>query len=210
MIELLVVDDHTIFRAGIARLVSDEPDIRVTGEASDGSAAMAMIRAHSYDVVLMDINMGARNGLEVLASIRAERPRLPVIMLSMYVEAQYARQALKARANAYLSKDVGPEELLQAIRQVATGGVYVTPGYANAAWKSPAGASDAPPHEKLSPREMQVMLKIARGVPLTEIGVQMCVSVKTIGTHRSHILEKLGIASNAELVQYAVRHGLVD
>jgi len=209
MIELLVVDDHTIFRAGIARLVSDEPDIRVTGEASDGSAAMAMIRAHSYDVVLMDINMGARNGLEVLASIRAERPRLPVIMLSMYVEAQYARQALKARANAYLSKDVGPEELLQAIRQVASGGVYVTPGFAASAWKA-GEASDAPPHEKLSPREMQVMLKIARGVPLTEIGVQMCVSVKTIGTHRSHILEKLGIASNAELVQYAVRHGLVD
>ena len=210
MIELLVVDDHTIFRAGIARLVSDEPDIRVTGEAGDGSAAMAMIRAHAYDVVLMDINLGARNGLEVLASIRAERPRLPVIVLSMYVEAQYARQALKARANAYLSKDVGPDELLQAIRQVATGGVYVTAGFGTATWNSADGPGDAPPHEKLSPREMQVMLKIARGVPLTEIGVQMCVSVKTIGTHRTHILEKLDIASNAELVQYAVRHGLVD
>lgn len=210
MIELLVVDDHTIFRAGIARLMSDESDIRVTGEASDGGAAMAMIRAGSYDVVLMDINLGARNGLEVLASIRAERPRLPVIMLSMYVEAQYARQALKARANAYLSKDVGPEELLRAIRHVATGGVYVTPGFAASSWMPAGAAGDAPPHAKLSPREMQVMLKIARGVPLTEIGVQMCVSVKTIGTHRGHILEKLGVASNAELVQYAVRHGLVD
>lgn len=208
MIDLLVVDDHTIFRAGIARLMSDEPDIRVTGEAADAPTALAMIRAHDYGVVLLDINLGARNGLETLATIRTEKPRLPVIMLSMYVEAQYARLALRSRANAYLSKDVGPDELLRAIRHVATGGVYVSPGF-NV--REPArAAGDAPPHQALTPREMQVMQKIARGVPLTEIGVQMCVSVKTISTHRSRILEKLGIASNAELVQYAMRHGLVD
>lgn len=208
MIELLVVDDHTIFRAGLTRLMSDEPDIRVTGEASDGASALAMIRAHRYDVVLMDINMGARNGLETLAAIRAERPRLPVIMLTMYAEAQYARRALRSRANAYLQKDVSPAELVHAVRQVAGGGLYVTPAFvaATGAYR-PGGALT---HESLSPREMQVMLKIARGVPLTEIGVQMCVSVKTIGSHRSHILEKLGVSSNAELVQYAVRHGLVD
>jgi DNA-binding NarL/FixJ family response regulator len=210
MIELLVVDDHTIFRAGIARLMSDEPDIRVTGEASDGATALAMIRARRYDVVLMDINLGARNGLETLAAIRAEQPRLPVIMLSMYVESQYARQALKARANAYLSKDVGTEELLRAVRHVATGGVYVTTSYAAASLADAEPTRLRPPHERLSPREMQVMLKIARGTPLTEIGVQMCVSVKTIGTHRSRILVKLGVSTNAELVQYAVRHGLVD
>jgi len=207
MIDLLVVDDHRIFRAGIARLMSDEPDIRVTGEAADAPTALAMIRAHDYDVVLMDINLGARNGLETLGSIRAEKPRLPVIMLSMYVEAQYARLALRSRANAYLSKDVGPDELLRAIRHAAKGGVYVSPGF-NAF--QPAAGGDAPPHQSLTPREMQVMLKIARGVPLTEIGVQMCVSVKTISTHRSRILEKLGVSSNAELVQYAMRHGLVD
>jgi len=214
MIELLVVDDHTIFRAGISRLMSDEPDIRVTGQAGDGAMALAMIRAQHYDVVLMDINMGARNGLEVLATIRSERLRLPVIMLSMYVEAQYARLALKARANSYLSKDVSPDELLRAVRHVARGGIYVTPGFgpsvAPVVATGAARGSDAPPHESLSPREMQVMVKIARGVPLTEIGVQMCVSVKTIGSHRSRILDKLGIRSNAELVQYAMRHGLVD
>jgi DNA-binding NarL/FixJ family response regulator len=208
MIELLVVDDHTIFRAGITRLMSDEPDIRVTGEASDGASALAMVRAHHYDVVLMDISMGARNGLETLAAIRAERPRLPVIMLTMYAEAQYARLALRSRANAYLQKDVSPDELLLAVRQVAAGGLYVTPAFVAAAGADSRGG--ALTHENLSPREMQVMLKIARGVPLTEIGVQMCVSVKTIGSHRSHILEKLGVSSNAELVQYAVRHGLVD
>lgn len=207
MIDLLVVDDHTIFRAGIARLMSDEPDVRVTGEAADAASALAMIRANRYGVVLLDINLGARNGLETLGTIRAEQPRLPVIMLSMYVEAQYARLALRSRANAYLSKDTSPDELLRAIRHVAQGGVYVSAGFEAL---EPRGGGDAPAHRALSPREMQVMQKIARGVPLTEIGVQMCVSVKTISTHRSRILEKLGLASNAELVQYALRHGLVD
>lgn len=210
MIEVLIVDDHTIFRAGIARLMSDEPDIRVTGEASDGATALSMIRAHDYGVVLMDINMGARNGLETLAAVRAERPRLPVIMLSMYVEAQYARLALRSRANAYLSKDVSPDELLRAVRHVARGGVYVTPSYAATSKAERDGGAGVPAHAALSPREMQVMLKIARGIPLTEIGVQLCLSVKTIGSHRTRILDKLGVTSNAELVQYAMRHGMVD
>ncbi|MDE2367771.1 MAG: response regulator transcription factor [Burkholderiales bacterium] len=204
MIDLLLVDDHRIFRAGMVRLVSDEPDIRVAGEAGDGASALAMIRAHRYDVVLMDINMGARNGLDTLTALRAEQPRLPVIMLSMYVESQYARLALKLRANAYLSKDTSPEELMAAVRHVAGGGVYVSPGF-NVADNTPATA-----HAALTPREMEVMLKIARGVPLTEIGSQLCLSVKTVGSHRSRILVKLGLASNAELVQYAMRQGLVD
>lgn len=211
MIRVLVVDDHTIFRAGITRLMSDEPDLTVTGEAADGACALTLIRAHHYDVVLLDINMGARGGLETLAAIRAEWPRLPVIMLSMYVETQYARLALKSRANAYLSKDVDTSELLRAIRHVAKGGVYVTPTFASQSFVRDLGnACSGPLHESLSPREMQVMQKIARGVPLTEIGVQLCLSVKTIGTHRSRILEKLEVASNAELIQYALRHALVD
>lgn len=209
MIRLLVVDDHRIFREGIARLVGDEPDMSVTGEAPDGSEALEMLRSHRYDVVLLDINMGARNGFETLASLRATHPRLPVLMLSMYAEAQYARLAIKSRANGYLSKDVGTDELLRAIRQVAAGGVYVP---VDAAY-SPARKLPEEPgalHEALSPREMQVMLKIAQGIALTEIGAQLCLSVKTIGSHRGRILEKLGITSNAELVQYAMRHGLVD
>lgn len=205
MIELLVVDDHTIFRAGIARLAADEPDMRVTGEAPDGATALALLRQRRFDVVLLDINMGARNGFDTLAAIRAESPRLPVIMLSMYAESQYARLALRSGANAYLSKDTGTEELLRAIRQVATGQIYVPVGMA-----LQAADGDAPPHESLSPREMQVMQQIAKGVPLTEIGEQLCLSVKTIGSHRSRILAKLGVESNAELVQYAMRHGLVD
>jgi len=210
MVEILIVDDHKIFRAGIARLLSDEPDLRVACEAGDGATAIALLRERRFDLVLLDINMGARGGLETLSLIRSEWPQLPVIMLSMYVEAQYARRAMRSRANAYLSKDVDPDELLQAIRVAARGGVYVTQRFAS---QTRAGTGDpeaALPHAGLSPREMQVLLKIARGVPLTEIGVQLCLSVKTIGTHRSRILEKLGLASNAELIQYALRYGLVD
>ncbi|AMO25120.1 response regulator transcription factor [Ramlibacter solisilvae] len=210
MIRVLVVDDHRIFRAGIARLMSDEPDMRVTGEAADGASALALLRGHDYDVVLLDINMGTRNGFETLGSIRAEHARLPVIMLSMYAESHYARLAIKSRANAYLSKDVGTDELLRAVRQVAGGGVYVPLGIGfNAPAPGPV-STGAPPHESLSPREMQVMLKIAQGISLTDIGTQLCLSVKTIGSHRTRILEKLAISSNAELVQYAMRHGLVD
>lgn len=210
MVEILIVDDHKIFRAGIARLLSDEPDLQVAGEAGDGAAAVALLRARRFDLVLMDINMGARGGLETLSQVRSEWPRLPVIMLSMYAESQYARRALKLRANAYLSKDVETEVLLEAIRRAAAGGVYVTPTFANGTADPSIETARDLPHEALSPREMQVMLKIARGVPLTEIGLQLFLSVKTIATHRSRVLEKLAAASNAELVQYAVRHGLVD
>ncbi|MFT3821876.1 MAG: response regulator transcription factor [Rubrivivax sp.] len=210
MVEILIVDDHKIFRAGIARLLSDEPDLRVACEAGDGATAIALLRERRFDLVLLDINMGARGGLETLSLIRAEWPQLPVIMLSMYVEAQYARRAMRSRANAYLSKDVDPDELLQAIRVAVRGGVYVTRRFASQARAGAADPAAALPHASLSPREMQVLLKIARGVPLTEIGAQLCLSVKTIGTHRSRILEKLGLDSNAGLVQYALRYGLVD
>lgn len=209
MIDVLVVDDHTIFRAGIARLMSDEVDMRVSGEAPEGVTAISMLRSGHYDVVLMDINMGPRSGLETLASIRSEWPRLPVIMLSMYIEPQYARRALNANANSYLSKDVSPGELLHAVRYVATGGTYMGPA-AMAAIHAQRKKTDAAPHESLSLKEQQVMCRIVRGISLTEIGQQMCISVKTVASHRARILEKLAISSNAELVAYTLRHGLLD
>ena len=205
MIKLLLVDDHTIFRAGISRLVADEIDLEVAAEAADGATAIALIQHQAFDVVLLDINMGARNGFDTLIRVRAERPRLPVIMLSMYAESQYARLALRAGANAYLSKDVSTDELLRTIRQVATGQTYVPVGVSYA---HPEAATA--PHESLSPREMQVLQLISQGVSLTEIGERLHLSVKTIGSHRTRLLAKLEIHSNAELVQYAMRHGLVD
>jgi DNA-binding NarL/FixJ family response regulator len=210
MIELLVVDDHKIFRAGLQRMISDERDIRVADEAADGAAALAKIRQACFDVVLLDVNLPGRNGFEVLESIRAERPELPVIMLSMYPEEQYAVLALRSRANAYLSKDADPQELLAAIREVARGGRYVSPRTAARVLMQLDRPDTAQPHERLSPRELQIMMKIVGGVSLTEIGAQTALSVKTVGTYRSRILDKLGLSSNAELVQYAMRHGLVS
>jgi len=210
MIELLLVDDHTIFRAGLKRLISDEPDMRVADEAPDGAAALAKIRSAHYDVVILDISMAGRNGLDTLAAIRAEKPRLPVLMLSMHNEEQYALLALRARANAYLSKDVDAEELKNAIRQVSKGGLYVTTSIAASMLLRLEHPGERRPHETLSPREMQIMMDIVKGKSLTDIGNQMCLSVKTVSTYRSRILQKLAVTTNAELVQYAMRAGLVD
>jgi two-component system invasion response regulator UvrY len=210
LIDLLLVDDHAIFRAGLRRLISDELDIRVKDEASTGNEALEKLRSHHFDVVILDINMAGRSGLDTLAAIRADSGRQPVLMLSMYIEPQYAVMALKADANAYLTKDTVPSELIVAIRRVANGGRYVSPGTA-AEVQMRLAREDAPaPHNSLSQREHHIMLKIVRGQSLTEIGVQMSLSVKTVSTYRTRLLEKLGITSNAELVQYAMRKGLVD
>lgn len=210
MIDLLVVDDHAIFRAGLRRLMSDETDIRVTGEAASGNEALEMIRSRHFDVVILDINMAGRSGLDTLGAIRAEQPRLPVLMLSMYLEPQYAVMALRARANAYLTKDTDPDELTTAIRRVASGGHYVSQGSAVEVLMRMGQDEEHALHEALSQRERHIMMKIVRGHSLTEIGVQMSLSVKTVSTYRSRLLQKLGIASNAELVQYAMRNGMVD
>ena len=210
MIDLLLVDDHAIFRAGLRRLISDESDMRVVEEAADGNAALALIRSRHFDVVVLDINMAGRSGLDTLAAIRAERPHLPVLMLSMYVEEQYVLMALRARANAYLTKDTVPDELTAAIRRVASGGHYVSPGAAANVLLHVGHGDERALHESLSQRERHIMMKIVNGQSLTEIGVQMSLSVKTVSTYRTRLLQKLAISSNAELVQYAMRNGLVD
>jgi two-component system invasion response regulator UvrY len=210
VIELLLVDDHAIFRAGLRRLISDESDMRVIDEASSGNEAMEKIRGRHFDVVVLDINMAGRSGLDTLVAIRAEQPRLPVLMLSMYIEPQYAQMAMQARANAYLSKDTVPDELTAAIRRVAGGGYYVSQGAAVGVLMRMGQGDERALHESLSQRERHIMMKIVRGSSLTDIGVQMSLSVKTVSTYRSRMLQKLGISSNAELVQYAMRNGLVD
>jgi two-component system, NarL family, invasion response regulator UvrY len=206
MIDLLVVDDHAIFRAGLRRLLSDETDMRVVAEASTGQEAMELIRERRFDIVVLDINMKGRSGLDTLAALRIEFPRLPVLMLSMYIEPQYTQMALRANANAYLSKDTDPEELTKAIRRVAAGGYYMPQGGV-----AHLGLDEErPAHESLSQRERHIMMKIVSGHSLTAIGVQLSLSVKTVSTYRSRVMEKLCLTSNAELVQYAMRNGLID
>jgi len=208
MIEVLIVDDHTIFRSGVSRLLSDEPDLRVTGEAKNGREAIELLRLHSYQAVLLDINMEGRSGLEVLERIRADWPSQAVLMLSMYPEEQFASQALRAGAYGYLSKDADAPELLRAIRTVASGGRYISPNALGGVLLNIQDSGSQPPHQQLSAREMQIMLLIVQGVPLTEIGKRVFLSVKTVSTYRTRILVKLGLESNANLVRYALLHGL--
>ena len=209
MIDVLVVDDHTIFRSGLQRLLLDEPDMRVVAEASNGVEALEQIGRRDFGVVLLDINMEGRNGLEVLASIRNTSATLPVLMLSMYPEEQYALVAVRGGANGYVAKDAAPAELIVAIRRVSAGGQYLSARAAPHVLDQLQGRDERPAHQRLTVREHQIMLMMLKGMPLTEIGEEMLISVKTVSTHRTHVLEKLGVASTAELVLYAVRQGLI-
>lgn len=209
MIEVLIADDHTIFRSGIRRLLLDEPDVRIAAEAGNGADAIELIKQRRFDLVLLDINMDGRSGLEVLQTIREIAPGLPVLMLSMYPEEQYALVAVRGGANGYLPKDVEPAELVAAIRRVAAGGQYLSPRAAMHVQAQLRGRDDRLLHQRLSTREYQIMLMLLKGRSLTDIGEEMMISVKTVSTHRTHILEKLGVSSTAELVLYAVRQGLI-
>lgn len=208
-IEVLVVDDHTIFRSGVRRLLEDEPDVRVTAEANQGAEALDFVRARAFDIVLLDINMEGRSGLEVLASMRAVPHCPPVLMLSMYPEEQYALVAMQAGASGYLAKDAEPAEMVRAIRSVAAGGQYLSVRAASRVREQLRGVDERPPHQRLSVREHQIMLMTIRGMSVTEIAEEMLISVKTVSTHRANLLGKLGLGSTAELVLYAVRQGLV-
>jgi len=209
MIDILVADDHTIFRSGIRRLLLDEHDMRVAGEARNGAEALSLLAERRFDLVLLDINMEGRSGLDVLDSLRARQQGIPVLVLSMYPEAQYALVALQVGANGYLSKDAEPAELVAAIRQVARGGRYLSARAAPQVQAQLQGNDGRAPHERLSTREHQIMLMLLKGMSLTDIGEEMLISVKTVSTHRTHLLEKLCVGSTAELVLYAVRQGLV-
>jgi len=207
VIRLLLVDDHAIFRSGLRRLLADEPDLAVTGEARNGQEALKQLRQNTFDLILLDINMAGRSGLEVLKRVRSEWPRQPVLMLSMYSEEQYALMALQSGAQGYLSKDMEADEVFSAIRIAAAGGRYLSPRIIGDVLLK---LDDAPPHHRLSDREQQILQLIVGGTSLTEIGQRIFLSVKTVSSYRSRILAKLGLSSNAELVRYALKHGLSD
>ena len=212
MIEVLVVDDHTIFRSGLRRLLGDETDMRVREEAGNAVDGMQALRRERFDLVILDINMKGRSGLDMLKGLRKEWPTLPVLMVSMYPEEQFARAALEAGANGYLPKDAEPEELITAIRRVAQGSSYLTPGFVTRSReaRNALDGSLAPLHFKLTAREMQIMAQIVSGKSLTDIAAELCLSIKTVSTYRTRILEKLQLGSNSELVRYAMQNTLLD
>lgn len=210
-LRILIADDHAIVRHGLRQILTGIEDMTVAGEAEDGVKAMQMIRNGEWDVVLLDVSMPERNGIDTLKMIKKECPRLPVLMLSMHPEEQYAVRALKAGAAGYLSKHSAPELLVSAIRQVASGKKYVSPAVAEQLANAISDEdADRPPHEKLSDREYQTLCLMASGKTLTQIGEELNLSVKTVSVYRARLLEKMNLKNNAELTHYALKHGLVE
>ncbi|WP_341675230.1 response regulator transcription factor [Niveibacterium sp. SC-1] len=208
-IRVLIADDHAIVRQGLKAILADTEDLVVTGEAENGVRALQLIRDGGYDVVLMDVNMPDRNGIDTLKLVKKEFPKLPVLMLSMHPEEQYAIRALKAGAAGYLSKQSAPELLVTAIRQVAAGKKYVSATLAEQLAEA-ITEDDRPPHERLSDREYQTLCMIASGKTLTQIGEELNLSVKTVSVYRARLLEKMKLKNNAELTHYGLKHGLVE
>src|ERR1051325_1419033 len=210
MIKVCVVDDHAVVREGLKRIIAENPGMAVTAEAGDGHEAIRVIQSQPCDVVLLDITMPNKNGLDVLKQLHSESPRLPVLVLSMHAEDQYAVRVLRAGAAGYLTKESAPAKLVQAIRKVVRGGRYVSQSLAEKLVFDLDGDSTKAPHEVLSDREYQVLCMIASGKTVTMIAVDLGLSVKTVSTYRVRILEKLNMKNNAELTRYAIKEGLVD
>jgi len=209
VLKILIADDHAIVREGLKQILVEIDDIIVAGEASDGNQALERVREEAYDLVLLDISMPGMSGLDVLKQMKTERPDLPVLMLSIYPEEQYAVRTLKAGASGYLTKQSAPEELIAAIRKVYKGGKYVSASLAEKLAMFLDADISRPVHELLSDREYQVVVMIASGKTVSEIAAELSLSVKTISTHRSRALSKMGMKTNAEITYYAVKHGLV-
>jgi DNA-binding NarL/FixJ family response regulator len=210
MIRVLLADDHAMVRTGLKEILAGTGDIIVEGEAGSGQEVLANIRTHDYDVVVLDMSMPGRSGIELIKQRKGEKPKLRILVLSMHQEQQYAVRALKAGASGYLTKDGAADQLVAAIRRIAAGGAYVTPETAERMALDYNRTSDALPHTLLSDREFQVFQLIVSGKSMTEIAGKLALSVKTVSTHKTHLMEKMGLANQAELVRYAVRHKLVD
>ena len=209
MLKILIADDHAIVRQGLKQIVTETPDMVVSGEASNGQELLSKIKENDYDVVVLDITMPGRDGIDVLKQLRSERPELPILMLSIHPEEQYALRALKAGASGYLTKESAPDELVVAIRKVSRGGKYISSSLAEKlAFELEVGREQAP-HETLSDREYHVMCLIASGKTVMEIAQELSLSEKTISTYRSRILEKMKMKNNAELTYYAIKNQLV-
>ena len=209
IIKIIIADDHPLFRRGLKHALEETPDIEVIGEASNGDSLLSMIKSDNLDMVLLDISMPGKSGLDLLKQLKSEYSKLPILILSVYPEEQYAVRFIKAGASGYLTKESAAEKLAEAIRKIAAGGKYASTAIIE---KLAFDFSDSnkPLHETLSDREYQVFGMISIGKSLTEIGVDLSLSVKTISTHRTRILEKMKMKKNAELIHYAITRNLLE
>lgn len=210
MIRILIVDDHAILRAGLKHMLAEAADIDVAGEAGNGLEALAKVRAEKWDAVVLDMTMPGKSGIELIKQIKSEQPKLPLLVLSMHKEEIYAVRALRAGASGYLCKDSAESQLEQAIRKVASGGVFINPTVAE---KLAVGmlphAGDAPPHMRLSDREYQIFRYIVDGKGVTDISRELNLSVKTVSSYKTRIMQKMELNNAAEFVRYAIKHGLI-
>ena len=210
MIRIGIADDHAIVRDGLRRFLSDNVDLRVTGEACNGREALELARGGDIDVLLMDISMPDQSGVDALVAIKARFPDLPVLVFSGFPESHYATTLLRQGASGYLNKECDPEEIATAIRTVFRGRKYISAAVAELLADGVGGDSDKPAHEQLSERELQVFLRLAQGETIGNMAKAMFLSVKTVSTYRTRVLEKLKLASNSDLTYYALKNGLIQ
>jgi DNA-binding NarL/FixJ family response regulator len=208
LIRIVIADDHAIVREGLKRIVGDVADMQVVDEAADGTQVMERVRDLEFDVLLMDLSMPGRSGMELIKQVKAEKPKLRILVLSMHQETQYAVRSIKSGANGYLTKETAPALLEQAIRKVASGGAYVSTEVAEQLALGAMPGSEKAPHEALSDREFQVLRMLVAGTSVTDIATQLHLSAKTVSTHKTNLMQKLGVPNQSELLRYALKHGL--
>jgi len=210
VIRLVIADDHAIVREGLKRILSEAPGFQVEGEAADGNEVLRLVRELEFDVLVLDLSMPGRSGMELIKLVKSERPRLRVLVLSMHQEAQYAVRAIKSGASGYLTKESAPAQLVQAIQKIAAGGAFISAEVAEQLALGAMPGGDKPPHEALSDREFEVFRQLVAGASVTDIAGRLKLSVKTVSTHKANLMQKLGLHNQSELVRYAIRHGLAD
>ena len=209
MIRIVIADDHTLMREGLKRILEGNEEIIVAGEAVDGFSVLAQVRKGGFDLLLLDLSMPGRSGIDLIRQIRMEAPKLPILVLTMYEEEQYAVRSIRAGAQGYLTKESAGSQLVTAIKRVASGRPYISMEVAEQLALDIMTPEKELPHKQLSNREFEIFNMMANGRSLTEIGAQLHLSVKTVSTHKSRILAKMGMHSLAEIVQYAVAHNLL-
>ena len=210
MIKILIADDHTIFREGVKHILAEYPDLVVADEANNGQEVLDKIWKNNYDMVLLDITMPGMTGLEVLKQLKNDNPKLPVLILSMHPEEQYAIRVLKAGASGYLTKESAPDELITAIRKISQGRKYITSSLAERLATEVEADTEKPLHDILSDREYQVLRMIAAGKTVKHIAKELSLSIKTVSTYRTRIMEKMKMKTNAEVMHYVIKHQLLD
>ncbi|MGA2551713.1 MAG: response regulator transcription factor [Burkholderiaceae bacterium] len=210
MIRVIVVDDHAILRRGLISILEASEDLSCVAEGSNAAETMRAIREFTADALVLDVSMPGKDGIEVLKQVKKEKPRLPVLILSSHAEEQYALRSIRAGASGYLNKSSAPQQLVAAIRQIASGRKYITPELAQSLADHIESPVDGPMHGTLSDREFQTLKLIGSGYSLTQVADKLCLSVKTVSVYRARLLEKMQMKNNAELTRYAIEQGLVD